>query len=177
MKKILTNQSEASKAGYIRAGAVRYFIVKETGEKLFLPVFHYGLQVDLGTLEQCTWDETRPGLPTVSDLVKDGTLVEATVYKMHDVDLSQFRSCRSRQPAFTGKIVRGIIAEFKEKGFSVTREAIMHNFVAWYAYLKSGYRDDINGYFLFTPCGCNSLSFRATTLDSDLDDWQKTYEC
>ena len=41
--------------------------------------------------------------------------------------------------------------------------------------LKSGYRDEKNGYHLFTPCGCNPLSLRATSLEKELD-WQTTYE-
>lgn len=61
------------------------------------------------------------------------------------------------------------------KGVS-TREAVLHNFRAWSGDLKSGFRDDRNGYHLFTPCGCNPLSFRATSLEPELD-WQKTYEC
>ena len=41
--------------------------------------------------------------------------------------------------------------------------------------LKSGYRDEKNGYHLFTPCGCNPLSFRVSSLEPELD-WQITYE-
>ena len=49
----------------------------------------------------------------------------------------------------------------------------MHNYEAWKNDLKSGYRDDENGYFLFTPCGMNGLRFNATELVGE--DWQETY--
>ena len=72
--------------------------------------------------------------------------------------------------------IQSIIDKFAKNGFKVTHEAIKHNFEAWLRDHKSGYRDDENGYHLFTPCGCNPLSFNATTL-SDNCDWQTTYEC
>jgi hypothetical protein len=70
--------------------------------------------------------------------------------------------------------VKEVIKEFKSNGFNVTEEAIIHNFEAWKSDYKSGYKDERNGYFLFTPCGCNELSFNATELINK--DWQETYE-
>lgn len=70
--------------------------------------------------------------------------------------------------------VKEVIKEFKTNGFNVTEEAIIHNFEAWKSDYKSGYKDESNGYFLFTPCGCNELSFNATELINK--DWQETYE-
>lgn len=67
-----------------------------------------------------------------------------------------------------------VIKEFKTNGFNVTEEAIMHNFEAWRDDYKSGFKDEENGYFLFTPCGCNTLCFVACELTGV--DWQKTYE-
>ena len=64
---------------------------------------------------------------------------------------------------------------FAEHGYHVTKEAIMFCFNAWYSGAKSGYRDEANGYHLFTPCGwINPLSFRLSSLDSRLE-WQTTY--
>lgn len=63
---------------------------------------------------------------------------------------------------------------FHKRGYNVTEDAIIHNLTAWRKDLKSGYRDDANGYFLFSPCGCNPLRFNATKLMEGLD-WQKTY--
>lgn len=71
----------------------------------------------------------------------------------------------------------GIIAEFKEHGFNVTKEALLHNYYAWCGDYKSGYRDDENGYHLFTPCGCNPLRFSCTSLEYGCKIWQKTYTC
>lgn len=70
--------------------------------------------------------------------------------------------------------IKEVIEEFEANGFNVTEEAIIHNFEAWKSDYKSGYKDESNGYFLFTPCGCNALSFNATVLTGE--DWQKTYE-
>lgn len=67
--------------------------------------------------------------------------------------------------------------KFKKNGFNVTFEALFHNYQAWFIGLKSGFRDEQNGYHLFTPCGGNPLSFRATTLCDNCKDWQFTYEC
>lgn len=70
--------------------------------------------------------------------------------------------------------VKEVIKEFETNGFNVTEEAIIHNFEAWKSDYKSGYKDESNGYFLFTPCGCNALRFNATELTGE--DWQETYE-
>lgn len=69
-----------------------------------------------------------------------------------------------------------VIKFFKKKGYNVTKEAIMHNYSCWRGSLKSGYRDEENGYHLFTPCGGNPLSFRLTSLHPTASDWQTTYE-
>lgn len=66
---------------------------------------------------------------------------------------------------------------FERRGFMVTQEAIMHQLCAWMQGYKSGYRDNDNGYFLFTPCGLNPLSIRLTTLHPLCKGWQKTYIC
>lgn len=66
--------------------------------------------------------------------------------------------------------------EFIDNGFNVTMEALRHNYEAWYYDLKSGYRDEENGYHLFSPCGCNPLSFSASELIEG-NDWQITYVC
>lgn len=72
--------------------------------------------------------------------------------------------------------VNSIIKEFKEHGFNVTEEAIMHNFEAWRADFKSGYRDEENGCHLFSACGCNDFKLWASELEPDAK-WQTTYFC
>lgn len=73
--------------------------------------------------------------------------------------------------------VNKIVRKFRAHGFNVTKEAVMHQYGAWNAGFKSGYRDDENGYHLFTPCGrCNEFALCASTL-TDKVDWQTTYEC
>lgn len=73
--------------------------------------------------------------------------------------------------------VRKIQKFFAEKGYRVTKEAILHQLSSWMGDLKSGYRDERRGYFLFTPCGHNPLSITLTTLNDLCSDWQHTYEC
>lgn len=67
-----------------------------------------------------------------------------------------------------------IAEDFRAHDFNVTEEAILHNFEAWKDDCKSGYRDEDNNYFLFTPCGCNDLFFSAMELTDA--EWQKTYK-
>ena len=66
-----------------------------------------------------------------------------------------------------------ILSIMEGSGYNVTREAVIHNYCAWKCGFKSGFRDDKNGYFLFTPCGANDLSFTAYPLNPEDD--HKTY--
>lgn len=76
----------------------------------------------------------------------------------------------------TKKDIREIQKEFKEHGFNVSEHAIKTQFTNWQSGYKSGYRDEANGYHLFTPCGLNPFSLTATTLVDGVD-WQDTYWC
>lgn len=73
--------------------------------------------------------------------------------------------------------VKKIQKYFKEHGFNVTKDAIFHQLSSWMNDYKSGYRDEVNGYHLFSPCGCNPLSIRLSTLNKLCSDWQTTYFC
>lgn len=97
--------------------------------------------------------------------------------RIHEIDLTEqgFECSKTQFPDLTAAMVEGIISEFAAHGFSVTSEAVWHNFFAWCNDLKSGYRDTDNGYFLFSPCGCNPLSFHAEELNGK--PYQNTYEC
>ena len=64
---------------------------------------------------------------------------------------------------------------FKANGYDVDRYGIEHNIYWWLADSKSGYRNEQKGYHLFSPCGCNPLSVRLTTLNDRCSDWQTTY--
>lgn len=66
---------------------------------------------------------------------------------------------------------------FKEHGFNVTYSAISHQFDNWSMGYKSGYRDERNGYHLFTPCGGNPFRLSLTSLHETASDWQTTYYC
>lgn len=103
--------------------------------------------------------------PGINTLIEQGKLIECLYSEEYEVNTDKF-PCRCPY--------KRIIEEFKANGFNVTREAIKHNYEAWSVDCKSGYRDEENNYFLFTPCGHNPLSFTATRLDEHLD-WQETY--
>ena len=75
------------------------------------------------------------------------------------------------------KRIRKIQSYFTKNGISITKEAILHNYNAWRLDLKSGYRDESNGYHLFSPCGCNPFILRVTNLVEICSDWQITYSC
>ena len=55
-----------------------------------------------------------------------------------------------------------IIEEFKQHGFTVSREALHFNFTSWKADEKSYYKED--DCLLYSPCGCNELTYTASKL-------------
>ena len=119
-------------------------------------------------------------LPTITDLYVKGILKEegSCIEKTYDFNTrnnSLLSKKFHRTGILTTKEIDSIIQDFKDNGFNVTKEAILHNYDAWLHDQKSGYRDENNNYHLFSPCGCNPLSFRATTLHEKCSDWQHTY--
>lgn len=115
-------------------------------------------------------DYAPEGFTTLNNLKAQGNGETVYCYDEHDV----YVGCR---PVMTATKVEKILKNFKKHGFNVTADALHHNYSAWRCDMKSGYRDEKNGYHLFTPCGCNPLSFRATTLNEHCTDWQETYKC
>lgn len=139
----------------------------------------YLTKVDLENLEFVkTTDKDYPAvnLPTINDLIADGRLEgEFAPYREYRLEVPGFESCRKwddvgeePEPPY-----KEIIAEFARNGFRVSKAALEHNFFAWINDAKSGYRG--RNYHLFTPCGCNRLSFCATELYPACRDWQQTY--
>ena len=114
-------------------------------------------------------DYAPEGYTTLNNLAAQGIGKDVYCYDEHSIVFPyEFHT-------LTDKDVQSIIDEFKENGFNISPKAIWHNYGAWLGDLKSGYRDDDNGYHLFTPCGCNPLQFHATTLNKNCE-WQTTYE-
>jgi hypothetical protein len=151
----------------------RYHILPD-GSMVDVYAVNYGCKVDIENklyLSVCDEGYQECELPTFNDLYAKGIMPEegSCIEKTYDVDFS------SRKRRLTSKDIDSIIQKFKENGFNVTEEAILHNYEAWLWDEKSGYRDEKNGYHLFSPCGCNPLSFRATTLHEKCADWQHTY--
>ena len=106
---------------------------------------------------------------TLNLLAANGIGREVHCYDEYDINLGWIKTLPQKK-------ITEIRKEFAENGFNVTEDAIMHNFNCWKGDYKSGYRDDANGYHLFTPCGHNPFSLSATTLVKGLD-WQDTYAC
>ncbi|MGN1217205.1 MAG: hypothetical protein ACI4TD_04430 [Phocaeicola sp.] len=165
IKKIIT-EMEADKI-------TNWFETKK-GVRLYLP-YHYQTKVDLDRMEYVDryseeWSDYNH--PTVETLIRMKRISDVKwPYKCVDKNYKTYAHTMDERK------VNGVLDFFKKQGYNVTREAVEHNFRAYLSDMKSGYRDDKNGYHLFTPCGCNPLSFRLTTLYPSCTDWQKTYEC
>ena len=114
-------------------------------------------------------DYAPDGYTTLNNLKAQGNGNKVHCYDEYDIDLGD-------NPNMTERRIMAIIKEFEEAGYKVTKEAILHNHHAWMNDMKSGYRDEENGYHLFSPCGCNPFILRATTLHPLCADWQTTYE-
>lgn len=106
------------------------------------------------------------GLPTLMELKKRGEVVEKLSYKEHTVKMVV-------SDKLSDTTIRAIISAFKLHGFNVTKEAILNNFEAYKCGLGCGYRDDTNGYHLFTPHD-KEFYLCATTLNKLSSDWQTT---
>lgn len=152
----------------------RYHILPN-GAMVDVYAVRYDCKVDIDNLKylsiadegykECT-------LPTFNELYANGTLTKegTCIEKKYEVYLPNVKT-------LTDIDIKNIVKEFKVNGFNVTEDAIRHNYDAWRYDEKSGYRDEKNNYHLFSPCGCNPLSFRASTLHKECDDWQTTYTC
>lgn len=105
--------------------------------------------------------------PTLNELTRNKVLKICYDYKIVDLKYKGYPKKVS---------IERIQKFFKKQGYNVTEEAIKHNFSAYSYGMKSGYRDEENGYHLFTPRNFNPLSFCLTTL-SKFTNWQTTYKC
>lgn len=152
-----------------QAGDSHWFVIE--GKDCFLP-WNWEIKVNMQTMQYvmpgsdewktCDW-------PTLNEMNFSGVdIKEGHPYREYDIDLPGVRE-------LTPERAHDIVDEFFAHDIPVTLDAIMHNYAAWKADFKSGYRGE--DFHLFTPCGCNDLSFRATTLDPSCDDWQTTYMC
>lgn len=115
------------------------------------------------------WETT-----TLNDIIAQNLGKETYCYDEIDFDKDIYRN-EIHSEKQENAIINEIFNFFQEKGVNVSMDAIIHNFYAWIADFKSGYRDNENGYHLFSPCGCNPLSMRYTTLNKLCEDWQTTY--
>ena len=150
--KIVKSRKDCSRGVRLRDGRV---IVVQEGENLLM---RYDEPFELDGK-----------VTTLNDIILNKEGKDVYPYKSYSVNLKFPED-------LTIDDVRNIKNKFAKKNFHVTEHAILHNFFAWKEDYKSGYRDEENGYHLFTPCGCNPLSFTATTLTYGEEYWQETYE-
>ena len=114
------------------------------------------------------------GLTTLNELILSKKAKDVTCYDCLDFDMDVY-AC---DPKLDKKVTtKDIIKFFHDNGYNVTSEAVFWCFESWKSGFKSGYRDQENGYHLFSPCGANALSIRLTTLNPLCEDWQTTYFC
>lgn len=133
--------------------------------------FDCPLDLDKGVFYPYT-KENAIGRTTLNDLIREGNAKEVQCYDYVDYDENVYPDkVYGKETKYINRIVRF----FKERGYNVTTKAVRYCVERWLADYKSGYRDDENGYHLFSPCGHNPLSIRLTTLHPLCADWQETY--
>jgi hypothetical protein len=152
----------------------RYFIFPN-GQIADVYALRYDAKVDLDNMMFISIAEREEyknsTLPTINDLFYKGFMSEGTCIER------EYKIFLPHKQSLSEQDFKDIKKEFAENGFNVTIHALKHNYMAWLCDMKSGYRDFKRNYHLFTPCGCNPLSFRASTLHHQCNDWQQTYEC
>ena len=183
MRKLITDNK-------LKRCGIFFTAVDKDGKKLYDFFFNdrmslYLLKVDLTNrkyLRPSDPEYPQSTLPTINDLIRSKKVEgEFAPYRQYEISPKEFQEYTYEIKTTSTKTlvkkldVDRITSEFREHGFSVSREAVIHNFYAWLADMKSGYRG--KGYHLFTPCGCNPLRFSASELYPACEDWQHTYEC
>lgn len=137
-------------------------------------LFRFDVPFDIHTGEVCDTENPEKDVLSLNTIIKMGLGKEVSCYDEYDINFRNYK-----MPKDINGLVEKVILRFRKKGFNVSKEAILHNLSAWGCCCKSGYRDEDNGYHLFTPCGggLNPLSFRLSTLNESCKDWQITYTC
>lgn len=164
------------------------------GQKLPIldPVYHlrYSDAIDFDGQQVIYSNEIINGntLATLNDLIKMGWVSDWRPFKecslclvsdIEDNDPNYYKPFSDfAQNSNTRKLsITKVVDYFAGQGFKVSPTAIRHNYEAWRADLKSGFRDKKNGVHVFSPCGCNPLQFHVSELHYTAEDWQTTYEC
>lgn len=81
-----------------------------------------------------------------------------------DIYVLGLHACDDQDDTFHCGTVHDIRRAFVENGFSVTDDAIWHNYDAWCNGNKASYEDKENGYALVSPCGREPLCFHVEAL-------------
>lgn len=143
-------------------------------------VFTFDTPINLETREIGERPPFTPGVVNNDNLPEGFTTLNALVKQKEGKTLycyDKYEISLGYKPNMTIRKSIRIAQQFRKNGFRVTPQAVMHNYEAWKAGWKVGYRDEENGYHLFTPCGGNPFDLRATTLETCCAEWQTTYLC
>lgn len=163
---------------FLESMAYRTFVFPD-GRMCDVMSCRYDCKVDLSCMKyipvSCREEYSSSSLPTMEELVKCGV-----VKVMSCISVSCEVSFYNGLPSFPTDLefAEHVVSSFlSSHGVVVSVDAVLHNLDAWRSDFKSGYRDEANGYHLFSPCGCNPLSFRYNSLHELCEDWQQTYVC
>lgn len=155
---------------YLRTPNYQTFLLPN-GKMLDVYAVKYDSKVDLknGIFIPITSSNYKKStLPTMNDLIRKNIVKVVSCVRFYNIMVTR------NVYSLTDEDFLHIQQEFRANGFKISIKALKHNYYAWMNDYKSGYRG--NGYHLFSPCGCNTLSFRASTLHKKCKDWQTTYE-
>ena len=94
-----------------------------------------------------------------------------TIHTRHEADGSTTISISCSRMFDIEPNIDTLIGIFIKAGWRVSERAIVHNFEGWQHRQRCGYRDDKNGYFLFTPSG-STLRLNA----SKISEFDTTYQ-
>lgn len=73
------------------------------------------------------------------------------------------------------ELAKSIAADLSaQTGLNITTDAVLWQLENWMWDYKSGYRDEENGYHLFSACSCNPFNIQVTTLSPEAN-CQSTY--
>lgn len=165
----------------------RIITLMDENEHLYLR-YDYILDLENGTFDpdKTAWIDEEGYEKTLNGLHKLGKAKEVKCYDYCDYDEEIYPNelvknideiDEEEYFDILRKKAKEIKKFFSDNGYKVTTDAIMHQLDSWMNDYKSGYRDEANGYHLFSPCGCNTLSVRLSTLNDRCSDWQTTYYC
>jgi hypothetical protein len=171
--KFVKDVKDASQACVLNDGRIFATIVEEDECSYFL-CWDTHFSLETGEIykfnKQGDYPADATTLQEIIEVQHSGKIVEP--YE----EFNYHKDVYPKDVVLNANLYRRIQAYFKNHyNRRVSIKAIEYCLVNWKNDYKSGYRDEKNGYHLFSPCGCNSLRLSMTTLVDSCAYWQKTY--